>query len=72
MGKAMRSFFNKAKAVLKGDETAKEEIADAAANTVVKTTDAIETAGKSAGDVIDKIDRKIAEAQAKKAQPPKP
>lgn len=64
------SFFKKAKAALKGDEKAKEELADAAAKTLVKTGDALEQAGKAAGDMIDKVDRKITEARDKK--PPAP
>jgi hypothetical protein len=66
------SFFKKAKAALKGDETAKEELADAAAQTVIKTGEALEKAGKAAGDMIDRTDKKITEAREKKARPPAP
>lgn len=64
------SFFKKAKAALKGDEAAKEELADAAAKTLVKTGDALEKAGKAAGDMLDKVDKKVTAARDKK--PPAP
>lgn len=66
------AFFKKTKAALQGDETAKEELADAAAQTVIKTGEALEKAGKAAGDVIDKADKKISEALEKKTRPPTP
>lgn len=66
------AFFKKTKAALQGDEAAKEDLANSAANVVVKTGDALEKAGKAAGDVIDKADRKITEALEKKAKPPTP
>ena len=78
-GKSIRSltqkttaFFKKTKAVLQGDETAKDELADAAANAVIRTGEAVEKAGKAVGDVIDKTDRKITAALDRKAPPPKP
>ena len=68
----MAAFFKKTKAVLQGDETAQEELADAAAKTVIRAGEAVEKAGKAVGDVIDKTDRKITAALDKKAQPPAP
>jgi hypothetical protein len=66
------SFFKKAKAALKGDEKAKEELADSAANAIVKTGDALQQAGKAAGDMIDRADKKITEVREKRAKPPTP
>jgi hypothetical protein len=66
------AFFKRTTAALQGDEAAKEELANSAANVVVKTGDALETAGKAAGDIIDKADKKITQAREKKAKPPTP
>jgi hypothetical protein len=69
------AFFKKTKAALKGDEAAKDELVDSAANAIVKTRDALERAGKATNEVIEKADKKIAErleAREKKAKPPTP
>lgn len=59
------SFFKKAKAALKGDEKAKEELADSAANLAGK----LEKAHQSVGEIIDRAEKKHKE---RKNQPPKP
>ncbi|MEZ0225993.1 MAG: hypothetical protein ACAH83_15675 [Alphaproteobacteria bacterium] len=59
------SFFKKAKAALKGDEKAKEELADSAANLAGK----LEKAHQSVGEILDRADKKLKE---RKNQPPTP
>jgi hypothetical protein len=59
------SFFKKAKAALQGDEKAKEELADSAANVAGK----LEKAHQSVGEIFDRAEKKL---KARKSQPPKP
>jgi hypothetical protein len=66
--KKITSFFKTAKAALKGDEKAKEELSDAAA----KTWGKLEDARESARDMLEKAEKKIAASRDKKPQPPKP
>lgn len=64
------NFFKKAKAALKGDEAAKEELSEAASAAMVRAQDKVEQAGKALGDLADKVEKKIEEKR--KPSPPNP